>query len=86
MEPQKDKERSNRRSWKWAVGNGRRKGILIPTDHYDVLALVALVALEPNVIQFVSAKDLNKKTFRTKPESLHAGLKGDTRGAITDAL
>ena len=42
MKPQKDKERSDRRSWKWAVGIGRRKDILVPTDHYDVLALVAL--------------------------------------------
>ena len=41
----------------------RNKNILIPTDHYDVLALVAL---EPNVIQFVSAKDLNKNPFLTK--------------------
>ena len=63
LEPQKDKERFNRRSWKWAVGIGRRKDILIPTDHYDVLALVPL---EPNVIQLVNAKDVNKKTFRTK--------------------
>ena len=63
MEPQQDKERSNRRSWKWAVGIGRRKDILVPTDHYDVLALVAL---EPNVTQLVNAKDVNKKTFRTK--------------------
>ena len=59
------------------------KDILIPTNHYDVLALVAL---EPNVIQFVNAKDVNKKTFRTKPENLHAGLTRDTWGAITDAL
>ena len=65
------------------VGLGRRKDILIPTDHYDVLALVAL---EPNVIQFVNAKDVNKKTFRTKLENLHAGLTGDTWRAITDAL
>ena len=83
MEPQKDKERSNRRSWKWAVGIGRRKYILVPTDHYDVLALVAL---EPNVIQLIIAKDVNKKTYRTKPENLHAGLTGDTWRAITNAL
>ena len=56
---------------------------LILADHYDVLALVAL---EPNVIQFVNAKDVNKKTFRTKPENLHAGLTGDTWRAITNAL
>ena len=42
--------------------------------------------LEPNVIQFVNAKDVNKKTFRTKPENLHAGLTGDTWRAITNAL
>ena len=83
LEPQKDKGCSNRKSWKWTVGLGRNKNILIPTDHYDVLALVAL---EPNVIQFVDAKDVNKKTYRTKPEDLHAGLTRDTWGAITDAL
>ena len=53
------------------------------TDHYDVLAVMAL---EPNVIQFVNAKDNNKKTYRTKPEDLLAGLTRDTWGAITDAL
>ena len=83
LEPQKDKGRSNRKSWKWTVGLGRNKNILIPTDHYDVLALVAL---EPNVIQFVNARDVNKRPFRTKPENLHAGLTGDTWGAITKAL
>ena len=82
-EPHKDKARSDRKSWKRTVGIGRNKNILIPTDHYDVLALVAL---EPNVIQFVNAKDVNKKTFRTKPENLHAGLTGDTCKAITNAL
>ena len=83
LEPQKDKGRSNCKSWKWTVGHGRNKNILIPTDHYDVLALVAL---EPNVIQFINAKGVNRKTFRTKPERLHAGLTGDTWRAITDAL
>ena len=57
------------------MGLGRRKDILIPTDHYDVLALVAL---EPNVIQFVNAKDVNKKTFRTKPDSLSDRTAEDT--------
>ena len=56
---------------------------LILADHYDVLALVVL---KPNVIQFVNGKDVNKKTYRTKPEDLHAGLTRDTWGAITDAL
>ena len=42
LEPQKDKARSNRISGKWAVGLGRNKNIFIPTDYYDVLALVAL--------------------------------------------
>ena len=65
------------------MGLGRNKNILIPTDHYDV---VALVALEPNVIQIVNARDVNKKTIRTKPENLHAGLTGDTWRAITNAL
>ena len=83
LEPQKDKGRSNRKSWKWTVGLGRNKNILIPTDHYDVLALVAL---EPNLNQFINVKDVNKKTSRTKPERLHAGLTGDTWRAITDAL
>ena len=82
-EPHKDKARSDRKSWKWTVGLDRNKNILIPTDHYDVLALVAL---EPNVIQFVNARDVDKKTFRTKPENLHAGLTGDTWRAITNAL
>ena len=82
-EPHQDKARSDRKSWKWTVGLGRNKNILIPTDHYDVLALVAL---EPNVIQFVNARDVNKKTSRTKPENLHAGLTGDTWRAITNAL
>ena len=83
LEPQKDKDRSNRKSLKRAVGLGHSKDILIPTDHYDVLALVAL---EPNVTQFVDAKDVNKKTYRTKPENLRARLTGDTRRAITNAL
>ena len=83
LEPQKDKERSNSRSWKWAVGVGRREGILIPTDHYDVLAPVAL---EPNVVRLLNAKDGNKKTSRTKPENLNAGHTGDTWRAITYAL
>ena len=83
LEPQKDKGRSNRKSWKWTVGLGRNKNILIPTDHYDVLTLVAL---EPNLIQFINVKDVNKMTSRTKPERLHAGLTGDTWRAITDAL
>ena len=61
------------------MGLGRRKDILTATDHYDIF-----VALEPNVIQFVDAKDVNKKTNRTKPEDLHAGLTRNTRGAITD--
>ena len=82
-EPHKDKARSDRKSWKRTVGIGRNKNILIPTDQYDVLALVAL---EPNVIQFVNAKDVNKKTFRTKPKNLHAGLTGDTWRAITNDL
>ena len=62
---------------------GRHKEILIPTDYYDVLALVALGS---NAIQFVNAKDVNKKTYRTKPGELFAELAGDTWRAITDAL
>ena len=83
LEPHKDKWRSDRISCKWTVGLGRNKNILIPTDHYDVLDLVAL---EPNVIQVVNAKDLNKRTFRTKAETLHAGHTGDTWRFITNAL
>jgi len=69
--------------YQWTAGLGRHKEILIPTDHYDVLALVAL---GPDVIQFVHAKDVNKKTYRTKPENLYAELAGDTWRAITNAL
>ena len=69
--------------YQWTAGLGRHKEILIPTDHYDVLALVAL---GPDVIQFVNAKDVNKKTYRTKPENLYAELAGNTWRAITDAL
>ena len=32
LEPHKDKARSDRKSWKWTVGLGRNKNILIPTD------------------------------------------------------
>ena len=53
------------------VDLGRNTNILIPTDHYDVLALVALA---PNVAQLVNAQDVNKRTFQTKPEYLHEGL------------
>ena len=42
--------------------------------------------MEPNVIQVVNAKDVKKKSFRTKPENLHAGFTGDTWRAITNAL
>ena len=69
--------------YQWTADLGRHKEILIPTDHYDVLALVAL---GPDVIQFINAKDVNKKTYRTKPENLYAELAGDTWRAITDAL
>ena len=69
--------------YQWTAGLGRHKEILTPTDHYDVLALVAL---GPDVIQFINAKDVNKKTYRTKPENLYAELAGDTWRAITDAL
>ena len=69
--------------YQWTAGLGRHKEILIPTDHYDVLALVAL---GPDVIQFVNAKDVNKETYRAKPENLYAELAGDTWRVITDAL
>ena len=83
LEPQKDKGRSNRKSWKWTVGLGRNKNILIPTDHYDVLTLVAL---EPSLIRFINVKDVNKKTIRTKRENLHAGPARGSWRAITNAV
>ena len=46
------------------VDLGRNTNILIPTDHYDVLALVALA---PNVTQVVNAQDVNKWTVQTIP-------------------
>ena len=42
--------------YRWTVGLGRRKEILTPIDHYDVLALVAL---GPDVITFMYASDVN---------------------------
>ncbi len=83
LEPHKDKARSYCKSLKWIVGRGRNKNILIPTDHYDVLALVAM---EPNVIQLVNARDVNKKTIRTKRENLHAGPTRGSWRAITNAV
>ena len=47
------------------------KKILIPKDQYEVLALVAL---DPNMIQFVYANDVNEKIYRIKPENLYAEL------------
>ena len=61
--------------YRWTVGLGRHKKNLIPTDHYDVLALAAL---GPDVIQFVNAKDVNKKTYRVKPDSLSDRTTEDT--------
>ena len=61
--------------YRWTVGLGRHKKILIPTDHYDVLALVALGR---DVITFVDAKDVNKKTYRAKPEALSERATEDT--------
>tara|TARA_B100000676_G_C17348993_1_gene469942 strand:- start:1 stop:201 length:201 start_codon:yes stop_codon:yes gene_type:complete len=46
------------------VDLGRNTNILIPTDHYDVSALVALA---PNVTQVVNAQDVNKWTVQTIP-------------------
>ena len=66
--------------YRWTIGLGRRKDILIPTDYYDVLALGT------NAIQFVNAKDVNKKTYRTKPGELYAELARNTWREITDAL
>ena len=42
--------------YRWTVGLGRRKEVLTPIDHYDVLALVAL---GPYVITFMYARDVN---------------------------
>ena len=69
--------------YQWTCGIGRHKEILIPKDHYDVLALVAL---GPNFIRFINAEDVNKKSYRIKPEDLNAGLAGDTWREITNAL
>ena len=62
---------------------GRHKEILIPKDHYDVLALVAL---GPDLIRFINAEDVNKKSYRIKSENFYAGVAGDTWRTITNAL
>ena len=68
--------------YRWTVGLGRRKEILTPIDHYDVLALVAL---GPDVITFVDAKNVNKKTYRAKPEALNDRTTEDTwRGIVAN--
>ena len=42
--------------YRWTAGLGGRKEILTPSDHYDVLALVAL---GPDVITFIYASEVN---------------------------
>ena len=69
--------------YRWTVGLGGRKEILTPSDHYDVLALVGLGS---DVITFVDAKNVNKKTYRAKPEYLSDLTTEDTWRAITNAL
>ena len=62
------------------IGLDPYKNILTESDHYDGLAL------GPNFIRFINAEDVNKKSYRIKPEDLDAGLAGDTWREITHAL
>ena len=57
--------------YRWTVGLGRHKEILIPTDHYDVLALVAL------------GRGVNKITYRIRPEDIHERTSENTWTGIT---
>ena len=69
--------------YRWTVGLGRHKEILIPTDHYDVLALVAL---GPDAITFLYASDVTKKTFRIRPGDIHDRTSENTWAGITRKL
>lgn len=81
--PTLENPRRTREYWRWSVGLGRHKEILIPTDQYDVLALVAL---GPDAIQFVDAEDVNKKTYRAKVEKLNDRTSEETWRGITANL
>ena len=65
------------------IGLAPYKNILTESDHYDVLALVAL---GPNFIHFINAEDVNTKSYKIKPENFHAGVAGDTWRTIANAL
>ncbi len=69
--------------YRWTAGLGGKKQLGTPTEKYDVLALCAL---GPDVVAFVDAKDVNKKTYRAKPGSLSEKTTEDTWRAITNAL
>ena len=69
--------------YRWTVGLGKKKKLGTPSDKYDVLALCALGL---NVVVFVDAKYVNKKTYRVKPGSLSDRTTEDTWRAITNAL
>ena len=69
--------------YRWTAGLGGKKQLGTPTENYDVLALCAL---GPDVVTFVDAKDVNKKTYRAKPGSLSEKTTEDTWRAITNAL
>ena len=64
--------------------------LLQPVRHQNLrpphFPLLALCALGPDVVTFVDAKDVNKKTYRAKPGSLSEKTTEDTWRAITDAL
>ena len=60
--------------------------MLILEVHYDVLALLALLALGPNFIRFINAEDVNKKSYRTKREDLDVGPAGARWREITNTL
>tara|TARA_R100001594_G_scaffold33615_1_gene62358 strand:+ start:1801 stop:2211 length:411 start_codon:yes stop_codon:yes gene_type:complete len=65
--PSRENSKRRRKYYRWTVGIGRHKQIGIPTDHYDILALVAL---DVDLISFIKASDVNKKTYRIHPENI----------------
>lgn len=81
--PTLENPRRTKECFRWTVGIGRYKQIGPPTDHYDVLALVCL---DPDVIQFILAKDVNKKTYQAKPENIHDQTSEETWRGITVKL
>ena len=61
--------------YRWTAGLGGKKQLGTPTEKYDVLALCAL---GPDVVAFVDAKDVNKKTYRAKLDTLGDRTTEDT--------